>query len=78
MSLSFDPDKSRRRAMATKLQVMENMIRSRLENGGPLTAQEIMDGVRLSHEDFLYLSRLTMTALNAELRRDVPHQPSKG
>jgi len=64
----LDYEVHRARHMATKLQVMENMVRSRLENGPSLTAQEVMDGVRLSHEEILYLVRLAMRALNHELR----------
>ena len=50
--------------MATSLMVQENIVRNRLMYGGPLTAQEIIDGVRLSHEEFLELVSLAMSALN--------------
>ena len=41
----------------------ENIVRNRLM-GEPLTAREIIDGVRLSHEEFLELVSLAMSALN--------------
>jgi len=55
---TIDWKASRKRAMLHKLQVLENVVRSRLECGGPLSAQEVIDGVKLSHEDFLYLAEL--------------------
>ena len=67
-SLSISPSKSYARIMAARMQVLENMGRSRVEFGERLTAQEMNDGVRLSHEEFLYLARMAMPALNAELR----------
>jgi hypothetical protein len=54
--------------MATSLMVQENIVRNRLMYGGPLTAQEIIDGVRLSHEEFLELVSLAMSALNEIIR----------
>lgn len=64
MALPFDPVKMYAREMAIRLQVMENMVRSRVEFGGRLTADEMREGVRLSHEEFLYLARAAMQALN--------------
>lgn len=59
----------RLRSMAHRLMVQENIVRNRLEHGGHLTAQEVMAGVRLSHEDFLELVRLAMPALNEIIRK---------
>lgn len=56
---------------ATRMQVIENMVRSRIESGGPLSAQEIVEGVRLTHEDFLELARLAMPAMNEIIRKQV-------
>lgn len=63
MPLPLDT-KVRERMLATKLQVVENMIRNRLEHGGPLNAREITEGVRLDHDEFLFLVRLVMPQLN--------------
>lgn len=68
--MDSDLNKMRNRAMARRLQVQENIVRNRLEYGGPLTAEEISRGVRLSHEEFLHLVRLAMSALNKELAED--------
>lgn len=65
--MNLDWNKTRARNMAMRLQVQENIVRNRLESGGPLSAQEMNDGVRLTHEEFLYLARLAMQALNREL-----------
>lgn len=65
--MKINQEKQYKRNMAYKLQVLENMVRSRLEYGGPLQAQEINDGVRLSHEEFLYLARIAMRTLNRDL-----------
>lgn len=64
MSVTLDPAAAIARAMAHKMMVQENMVRNRLESGAPLTAQEVMDGVRLSHEDFILLVRAAMPELN--------------
>jgi hypothetical protein len=66
MALAIPLDKMVARNRAYKLQIMENMVRSRLEAGGPLTAQEIVDGVRLTHEEFLYLAQAAMPAMNRD------------
>jgi hypothetical protein len=63
----MDWTKERARSMARRLQVHENIVRNRLEHGGPLQAHEIRQGVRLTHEDFLYLVQMAMPALNREL-----------
>jgi len=68
MSLKKPLSDMRRRHMATSLMVQENIVRNRLMYGGPLTAQEIIDGVRLSHEEFLELVSLAMSALNEIIR----------
>jgi hypothetical protein len=52
------------RMLATKLQVVENMVRSRLDYGGPLKAHEIERGVSLTHDEFLFLVQLVMPQLN--------------
>lgn len=65
--LPMDLNKMRAQNMARMLQVQENIVRNRLESGGPLSRDEIIEGVRLSHEEFLYLARKAMPALNAEL-----------
>lgn len=67
MVLPFNPKKMQARAAAQKLQVLENMVRNRLEHGPPLSAQEIIDGVKLTHDDFLYLVRMAMPSLNRDL-----------
>ena len=50
--------------LATKLQVMENMVRNRLDYGGDLRSQEIQTGVQLTHDEFLFLVQLVMPQLN--------------
>lgn len=57
-------NKARERMLATKLQVMENMVRNRLDYGGQLHAQEIQRGVQLTHDEFLFLVQLVMPQLN--------------
>ena len=54
MAFPGDPNKVRERHMVDKFDVLAQMVRSAMEHG-PLSAQEIFDGVRLSHEEFLYL-----------------------
>ncbi len=56
--------KARERMLATKLQVMENMVRNRLDYGGDLRSQEIQTGVQLTHDEFLFLVQLVMPQLN--------------
>ena len=56
--------KARERMLATKLQVMENMVRNRLAYGGDLRSQEIQTGVQLTHDEFLFLVQLVMPQLN--------------
>jgi hypothetical protein len=66
MALAIPLDKMVARNRAYKLQIMENMVRNRLEMGGPLTAQEIIDGVRMTHDEFLYLARAAMPVMNRD------------
>lgn len=65
--VAIDWPKVQARAYAARLQIQENIVRTRLEHGDALRADEIAQGVRLSHEEFLYLARKAMPALNAEL-----------
>lgn len=67
MPATVDWPKMYRRNMAKMMQVRENIVRTRVENGGPMSTEEKIAGVRLSHEEFLYLARMAMPALNHEL-----------
>jgi hypothetical protein len=67
VALEIPIDKMRARAMAHSLMVQEIYVRSRIESGAPLTAQERLDGIRITHDDYLYLVRLAM----AELKRQI-------
>jgi hypothetical protein len=60
---SVDWNKLVARNFARKMEVMENMVRARVESGGRLTADEIVRGVTLSHEEFLRLFDLARPAL---------------
>jgi hypothetical protein len=69
MSLQKPLPDMRARHMATRLMVHENIVRNRLMSGEPLTAREIIDGVRLSHDEFLELVSLALPALNEIIRK---------
>jgi hypothetical protein len=62
----IDFDRSRSRQMAARLQFQVDLVRARLESGPALSAAEIAEGVRMSHEDFLYLARAAMRSLNQD------------
>lgn len=64
--MSLLNEKAEARYWSSRLQVMENIVRNRLESGDPLTAAERLEGVRLSHEEFLYLVRAAMPTLNRD------------
>ena len=69
MVLPLPIEDMRMRCVAQQLMIKEHIVRNRIEYGGSLTAHEIIDGVRLSHEEFLELARLAMPALNDIIRK---------
>lgn len=54
-----------------RIQIQDQIVRNRLQSGDSLTAQEIWDGVRLSHDDFVTLVQLAMPAINEAMRKVV-------
>lgn len=60
---AIDWNKLSARNFASQMEVRANIVRSRLESGGPLRATEIQDGVRLTHDEFLRLFELAKPAL---------------
>lgn len=53
MAPLLNSEKYRARMMADKMDVVANIVRNKVEND--INARDLLDGVRLSHEEFLYL-----------------------
>lgn len=69
MALPIPIEDMRLLTIARHLMIKEVIVRNRIESGDRLTAQEILNGVRMSHEEFMELMRLAMPALNDIIRK---------
>jgi len=66
MPLLTDPNKNRSRYMVDMFDVRANIARSMVETS--LSAQQIIDGVRLTHEEFLYLYEHARPSMYADTK----------